>query len=999
MTRQHFLILCFLSIGMAGFLPAATLTVDDSGGQPYTSIQDAINDANPGDTVYVFPGTYAEQIVMQDGVNLTGYSPHNTTIDGQGTAVHVVTYDGAEPATLSGFRIIGSATSSAGGTWHYGGVYCQVGPLTIRNNIIEDNKAGIAVETEGRPSIINNTIINNTNGIIFASSYTPYTPPQKVAFIFDTNLTLAKEYAELLGMDGIDVDLIPLEEVAKYSLNQYRAILIGTDTGDGDAWGTPQVVARIAESGKPILAMGEGGYAFLGKLQLATGYPHGSHSGTNTDMYVMDPEHLIYLYPNPISIPKSGILSLYTRSGSVEINLNPIPRNVEVLGRFPDSPYHYLLTRENQRYMFWGFTGTGGALTEVGAELFLNVVRYLMITCYPNLPDPELVATGSELIGEDRIRYEFRVDNWFQYPDELFEPAPDLPPCGINPNASRTDVNIHAEDGTQLYGFCAIPSAGGLTYLWFGHNAGEEPPQIYIEMIDRRCGVVWQSNLVTPQIEPRITHTIMNNIIVNNTTGIFYYAYTGDGQILYNDVWGNSYRNYHDNSTASTFMPSPGTGQISADPLFDPEYPGFYYLTDESPCKDTGNPAPSYNDPDGTRNDMGVWGGPEAGGPTTHPGSGFIFTNIGNIPTSEIVQDSGNPSHGLAVVDPSTASDLAIPAYLDAPFGATLRIHGLFGDVDIANGLRYYQILIAQWPDENTPPDPADYEPITTALHKVRYLPQPDGTVLTEVVQLGPKEVGGVANVYELTYNGWWSSIDLRILLNTRSLANGKYTLTYKAYRPVSIYPIGTILLQMALAPNDLDHLTILVNNSPVEAIIHNVKYDPSSPNWDSLSDGEIPECGIISLQNDTENLRFTITAQHPDGYLRHWILDAIWGKNHYAGVIAQDTYPGTVPPDDWPGVINQEFNSADGSLTPWERCAYQFRLRAWTRATNGYGYLTSTVYNYSDEFNDHYFLEFSDCGWCGGADVNRSGRVDLGDLARVAAEWLNECGPECPAP
>ncbi|MBN1817945.1 MAG: right-handed parallel beta-helix repeat-containing protein [Sedimentisphaerales bacterium] len=995
MSRNSFLLVC-LCIGLAGFLPAATLTVDDSGGQPYTSIQDAIDDAGLGDTVYVFPGAYPGPIVMKDGVNLTGYSPHNTTIDGQGTAVHVVAYDGVEPATLSGFRIIGSSISSAGGTWHYGGVYCQAGPLTIRNNIIEDNKAGIAVGTEGRPSIINNTVLNNTNGIIFAASGSPYVVPFRVAFIYGPDRDNAVAYANLLERNGYQVDLIPLDELLKNPLHGYRVILIGSDTEEaGCHWATSKEVAYIAESGKPILAMGEGGYDFLGQLQLATGCPNGSHSDVSTEMAVVNPGHIIFDFPNPIPIPKSGLIGVYERSGSVEINLDPVPKNVEAWGRYPDQVgKHYLLTRENQRYTFWGFTGTAKALTELGADLFINVIRYIGRSCYPNLPDPELVATGGEVLPDNMIRYRLRVDNWYSFPEELFDPIHTDPPC-----VSRVDLNIHTEEGTQIYGFCSLGSPEGLTNLWFGYPADEPAPAVYIEIVDRLCGTVWRSNLVTPQIEPRVTHTIMNNIIVDNTTGIFYYAYNGEGQILYNDVWNNSFRNYHNNHTGSTFLPLPGTGQISADPLFDPEYPGFYYLTDVSPCKDTGNPAPSYNDPDGTRNDMGVWGGPEAGGPTTHPGSGFIFTTIGNIPTSEIVQDAGNPSHGLAVVDPSTASDLAIPAYLDAPFGSSLRIHGLFGDVDIANGLRYYQILIAPWPDENTPPDAGDYEPITTALHKVRYLPQPDGTVLTEVVQLGPKEVGGVSNVYELTYNGWWSSIDLRILLNTNGLPNGKYTLTYKAYRPIVIYPIGTILLQMALAPNDLDHLTILVNNSPVEAVIHNVKYDPSSPNWDPATDGEIPECGIISLQDDTENLRFTITARHPDGYLRHWILDALWGKNHYAGVIAQDSYPGTVPPDNWPGVINQEFSSEDGSLEPWQRCAYQFRLRAYTRTTNGYGYLYSTIYKYSDEFNDHYFIDFSDCGWCGGADVNRSGRVDLGDLARVAAEWLNECGPDCPVP
>lgn len=52
-----------------------------------------------------------------------------------------------------------------------------------------------------------------------------------------------------------------------------------------------------------------------------------------------------------------------------------------------------------------------------------------------------------------------------------------------------------------------------------------------------------------------------------------------------------------------------GTGNISADPQWENPAGDDYLLTNGSPCVDAGSPDAKYNDPDGTRNDMGIYGG------------------------------------------------------------------------------------------------------------------------------------------------------------------------------------------------------------------------------------------------------------------------------------------------------------------------------------------------------------------------------------------------------
>ena len=91
-----------------------------------------------------------------------------------------------------------------------------------------------------------------------------------------------------------------------------------------------------------------------------------------------------------------------------------------------------------------------------------------------------------------------------------------------------------------------------------------------------------------------------NNIIVQNS-GNGLVGNNKNPTVRYNNVWGND-NNYSDLS--------PGIGSISADPRFVGG--NDYHLQAGSPAIDAGNPAPAYNDPDGTRNDMGAFGGPGA---------------------------------------------------------------------------------------------------------------------------------------------------------------------------------------------------------------------------------------------------------------------------------------------------------------------------------------------------------------------------------------------------
>jgi parallel beta-helix repeat protein len=128
------------------------------GGGPgnYSRIQDAIDNASHGDTVFVFDDSspYFENVVVNKYIELRGENKETTVIDGGGSGnVVYITWDGV---TLTGFTI-----RYCGGSWSRSGILVHSSENHIYWNKIINNKNGIFLESTSHNVIFENTIENN----------------------------------------------------------------------------------------------------------------------------------------------------------------------------------------------------------------------------------------------------------------------------------------------------------------------------------------------------------------------------------------------------------------------------------------------------------------------------------------------------------------------------------------------------------------------------------------------------------------------------------------------------------------------------------------------------------------------------------------------------------------------------------------------------------------------------------------------------------------------
>ncbi len=118
-----------------GYVDDAAVCEDETG--DWETIQEGIDEAPDGATLLVCAGVYAEDLVFADR-DLTVIAvegPDATTVLGGGASPVVAVRGGSSDVAVEGFTITGGLATNGGGVW------CQQASLALRDNVITANSA------------------------------------------------------------------------------------------------------------------------------------------------------------------------------------------------------------------------------------------------------------------------------------------------------------------------------------------------------------------------------------------------------------------------------------------------------------------------------------------------------------------------------------------------------------------------------------------------------------------------------------------------------------------------------------------------------------------------------------------------------------------------------------------------------------------------------------------------------------------------------------------
>ena len=601
--------------------PPTTLTACAAGGD-YATIQEAVDAAEDGMTVYVCPGWYAEDLVLGArslSLRATG-GYEDTTIMGAAEGKSVVTVTGGDApgsppsVTIAGLAIVGGAAAFGGG------VLCQGVDLTLEEVAVGANEAdfGGGVYADGCTLTITDSLVaENSAAVTGGGAYVLASELVVTGSLFEDNqawegggLAVDQSVMTLTGNEVRD---------NQSSADDDQTHLVGT--GGGGLWlrGTGEV-AENTIFGNSAMRHGGGLYVLESPLDVHDNViEHNLTAVDGAGVYLNRGATLFHhnaVARNEASDDAGGLRVFVGIGAQVTDNAfvaniaagagggvklshsaNVVARNIFWANVSDNVGGGIELDNESSDVVDCEFVGNS-APKGGGIHGSLNEEEYEIRGCVFESNHADNCGGGLAL---DNALHEVRLH--------------DLRFVGNTTDTDGGGVCVELVDHDDDDETIITSPVRGTNLVFDGNEAGDDGGAVHVRAGDvTLTNVVMHDNGCTDvggavSLKTPAAIELRNAILSSNHGAPTIFADPEDvtAVLAFCDLFGNP-----EGPVEGLPEPSGAEGNLSAAPLYADPAAGDFTLLPGSPCVDSGDP--DLLDPDGSRSDMGAWGGPLAGG-------------------------------------------------------------------------------------------------------------------------------------------------------------------------------------------------------------------------------------------------------------------------------------------------------------------------------------------------------------------------------------------------
>lgn len=200
--------------------------------------------------------------------------------------------------------------------------------------------------------------------------------PNAVTLVSGPDRLITASYGNLLRNGGYIITTVPYTELRATVAEDTRLIILACAYMPPDSDAFIEFLLTVKNSDVPIIAVGDSARTVLRQLELsmvqhATMVPE-------SRVIPVTPLHSTLKEPRLIPISSNGF-ELYSKmQAGTAVMMQNMPSYLRPIVQSASRPSAYPVILEDNRFLFWGYSGSPDIMTAQGRDLFLNLVDYLV---------------------------------------------------------------------------------------------------------------------------------------------------------------------------------------------------------------------------------------------------------------------------------------------------------------------------------------------------------------------------------------------------------------------------------------------------------------------------------------------------------------------------------------------------------------------------------------------------------------------------------------------